>query len=82
MGAINEGRDAMRRVMTCVVLLALSGCADLLSQKRAELSPTRATTNKGEMVTLPAQLRSVTFKNSAGDFISCSEPAPDHLRRV
>jgi hypothetical protein len=55
----------------------LSGCSSLVSQKNAELAPTRVTEQKGEMVTLPAQLRTITNKISTGSFITCAEPGPD-----
>lgn len=55
----------------------LSGCGSMMAQKNAELAPTRVTTTSGEMVTMPAQLRTVTNKTSAGSYISCAEPGPD-----
>jgi hypothetical protein len=62
-----------------VILIAsiLSGCGSLMAQKTAELAPTRVTQEKGEMVTLPAQLRTITNKNEQGSYISCAEPGPD-----
>ncbi|MDD5395614.1 MAG: hypothetical protein PHE17_21545 [Thiothrix sp.] len=55
----------------------LTGCGSMLAQKTAELAPTRVTTTSGEIVTMPAQLRTMTNKTSAGSFISCAEPGPD-----
>lgn len=62
-----------------VILIAsiLTGCGSLMSQKEAELAPTRITATTGEMVTLPAQLRTITNKTSKGSYISCAEPGPD-----
>lgn len=63
-----------------VVMLAvniLSGCGSLLSQKEADLAPSRITANIGEMVTLPSQLRTITNKTKEGAYISCAEPGPD-----
>ena len=55
----------------------LTGCGSLMSQKEAELAPTRITALTGEMVTLPAQLRAITNKTTKGSYISCAEPGPD-----
>jgi hypothetical protein len=57
-------------------LLSLNGCS-LVSQKYAELAPSKITKYNGEMITLPAQLRTISNKSVAGSYISCSEPAPD-----
>ncbi len=55
----------------------LSACSNLLSQKGAELVPTGLEKTKGETVTLPAQLRTLTIKTSNTSFLSCAEPGPD-----
>jgi len=49
----------------------------MLAQKEAKLTPTRETTGKGEMISLPAQLRTVTNKLNSGDYTTCAEPGPD-----
>lgn len=64
-------------LIVVLVVILLSGCSRLLSQKTAELAPTEVTHGKGEMVTLPAQLRIITNKNKEGSYISCAEPGPD-----
>jgi hypothetical protein len=70
--------ENMKKIGSLLVLaIALSGCSHLLSQKQAELAPSRETLGLGETLTLPAQLRTTTIKKKPGDFISCSEPAPD-----
>ncbi|WP_292995195.1 hypothetical protein [Nitrosomonas sp.] len=65
--------------LSIILLLAslLSGCSSLLSQKTAELAPSRETQGKGETLTIPAQLRTITNKNNIGSFVSCAEPGPD-----
>ncbi|EIM31788.1 hypothetical protein LepocDRAFT_00005300 [Leptothrix ochracea L12] len=68
----------MKKYLVVMLMVStLSGCGSLMSQKVAELAPTRVTAQTGEMVTLPAQLRTITNKTSKGSYISCAEPGPD-----
>ncbi len=68
----------MRNNLLVISIMAiLSGCGSLMSQKGAELAPSRVTATTGEMITLPAQLRTITNKTSKGSYISCAEPGPD-----
>jgi hypothetical protein len=73
----NREPEVKRFAAILALALSQTGCGNLLSQKQAELAPTRETLNLGETLTLPAQLRTTTIKKSAGAFIACSEPAPD-----
>jgi hypothetical protein len=65
-----------RMLLTLLVSFSLGGCG-LMSQKRAELSPTREAGGLGELVTLPAQLRTVTVKKTNNSLWTCAEPGPD-----
>jgi hypothetical protein len=67
------------RLTLCAIAAAtmLSACANLLSQKHAELAPTAQSAEFGETATLPAQLRVLTIKRKEGSFVSCAEPGPD-----
>lgn len=68
----------MKKCLIIVLISSiLTGCGSLMAQKEAELAPSRVTTATGEMVTLPAQLRTITNKTSKGSYISCAEPGPD-----
>ena len=60
-----------------IAAVGLSGCSHLLSQKVAKLVPSQQDTAKGETVTIPAQLRTLTIKPAAASFLSCAEPSPD-----
>jgi len=66
-----------------IIMIAslLSACGtlsqSLVPQKTAEMVPMQATQGKGDMVTMPAQLRTITTKNTVGSYISCAEPGPD-----
>ena len=68
----------MKNLLVVILfVITLSGCGNLLSQKRAELAPTRVMDQKGEIVTLPAQLRTLTNKSKTDAYITCAEPGPD-----
>lgn len=60
-----------------LVICILSGCSSLVSQKTAKLAPSRLADNTEEMITLPAELRTITNKKINSKFISCAEPGPD-----
>lgn len=60
----------------------LTGCADLVSQKRGKVILENAAELDGKLMTQPAQLRNVYIKKPQGkdqpaSYISCAEPAPD-----
>lgn len=59
-----------------LLLVSVGGCS-LVPQKHAELSPSNEMKGLGEIVTLPAQLRTVGIKKHQNTFISCAEPGPD-----
>jgi len=65
-----------QRMLVVLLLSSLSGCA-LTPQKHAELSPTNEMKGLGEIVTLPAQLRTIGIKKNNNTFVSCAEPGPD-----
>lgn len=65
-----------RSIMVFSIACVISGCG-LIPPKNVELAPSRETTGKGEILSMPAQLRTVTVKNRIGAFVSCAEPGPD-----
>jgi len=68
----------MKRYLAVMLAASgLCGCSYLMSQKEAQLAPSRTSAKEGEIVTLPAQLRTITTKANPGSYITCAEPGPD-----
>lgn len=66
-----------KKILLLGTSVLLAGCSSLLSQKNAELAPTKEIAGIGETLTLPAQLRSIYIKKNNGSYYSCAEPGPD-----
>lgn len=66
-----------RLFVVALSFVILSGCGNMLAQKEARLVPTRETKGKGELISFPGQLRTLTNKLTVGGYITCAEPAPD-----
>lgn len=67
----------LKKTLLALFISSILGGCGLLPQKHAELSPSRETIGLGEVVTLPAQLRTISIKKKDNSFIACSEPGPD-----
>ncbi|MYM30671.1 hypothetical protein GTP58_20265 [Duganella sp. CY15W] len=61
-----------------ITLMLLSGCGNLVSQKRADLLLENKNDMSGQLLTLPAQLRVVYLRVKADKtYVSFAEPGPD-----
>lgn len=67
----------VKEVFYLVVLVSMSGCGNLISQKRADVFMQNENVLSGKIASVPAQLRNVYIKDRAGSYFSCAEPGPD-----
>ena len=66
----------MRKLIVVMVVLLLSGCRTLAPQDPGTINSDILKGN-GEMVTMPANLRTIDIRKPNAGYIVCSEPIPD-----
>ncbi|WP_339074957.1 hypothetical protein [Teredinibacter turnerae] len=66
----------MKKIIALLGLVALSGCSVLSPQKPQHIS-SDAVGDKGDLYSVPANLRTIDIRKSDADYIVCSEPVPD-----
>lgn len=76
------GTHNMRMAGVLCFAVTVTGCGNLVSQKRGDVVLQDADALKGKLMTQPVQLRNVYIKNTPSkdapaSYISCAEPAPD-----
>jgi hypothetical protein len=65
------------RLFYFAIVMSVSGCSNLVSQKRADIFMQNETALPGKVASMPAQLRNIYIKNQIGSYFSCAEPGPD-----
>ena len=65
----------MKTLTACILLLALSGC--VLAPQKARTINSDIFGDNREMITIPANLRTVDIRKTKSGYIVCSEPMPD-----
>ncbi|QEI11218.1 hypothetical protein [Cellvibrio japonicus] len=66
----------MRKILMLIGAIGLSACSILSPQKANHIS-SKAIGDKGDLYSIPANLRTIDVRKKDADYIVCSEPVPD-----
>lgn len=66
----------MKKLVMLLGIITLSGCSVLSPQKPQHIS-SDAIGGKGDLYSIPANLRTIDIRKKDADYIVCSEPVPD-----